>query len=209
VIRIDRAVARAIAAVVCLVVATFLVLVAVDAHAWGKQLPADDLRFRHQALGYHLWQRDDLAPFGAARELLGIDDDLLYRRALRAFRVGRPREPLFKQGVTTQRIRAQIALQKFYAATHDTHRKAQAANLIGVLGFAAATQDAGQRVTFLNDAIASFKRAMLLDPSNDDAYTNLEFALDQLKEAAEQQAGSGKRVGGSGGAGERDTGHGY
>jgi hypothetical protein len=64
-------------------------------------------------------------------------------------------------------------------------------------------------VTFLNDAVASFKRAMLLDPSNDDAYYNLEFALDQLKESAEQQAGSGKRVGGTGGAGERDTGHGY
>ena len=82
-------------------------------------------------------------------------------------------------------------------------------NLIGILGFAAATQDEGQRATFLNDAIASFKRAMALDPSNDDAYYNLEYALDQLKEASEQQAGSGKRVGGTGGAGERDAGHGY
>jgi len=208
-IRVQPSVVRASAAALCLAAAAFLALVAVDAHAWGKRIPADDLAFRHQTLGHSLWRGDDLAPFGVARKALGIDDDLLYRRALRAFRVGRPREPLFQQGITTQRIRAQIALEKYYAEARDPRRKAQVQNLIGVLGFAAATQDAGQRVTFLNDAVASFKRAMLLDPSNDDAFTNLEFALDQLKQTAEQQAGSGKRVGGTGGAGERDTGHGY
>ena len=207
--RLNRRVARAAAAAACLAAAAFLVVVAIDAHAWGTRIPADDLRFRHEAVGSNLWARSDVAPFGVTRTLLGIDDDLLYRRALRAFRVGRPREPLFRQGLTTQRIRAQIALEKYVAVSDDDRRKAQAANLIGVLGFAAATQDAGQRVTFLNDAIASFKRAIALDPGDDDAYYNLEFALDQLKEAGEQQAGSGKRVGGSGGAGDRDTGHGY
>jgi len=208
-LRVNPAALRVLGILVCLAAATFLVLLAVDARAWGNRLPADDLRFRRQSTGSQLWTRSDLAPFGAARSLLGIGDDLLYRRALRAFHVGRPREPLFQQAVTTQRIRAQIALQKYYAASSDPIRKAQAANLIGVLGFAAATQDAGQRVTFLNDAVSSFKRAMLLDPTNDDAYTNLEFALDQLKEAENEQAGSGKRVGGTGGAGDRDAGHGY
>jgi hypothetical protein len=208
-IRVNRSVARAAAATLCVAAAAFLVLVAVDARAWGKRIPADDLAFRHQALGRTLWRGNDLAPFGVARKALGIDDDLLYRRALRAFRVGRPRESLFQQGITTQRIRAQIALEKYYDEAHDPRRKAQVQNLIGILGFAAATQDVGQRVTFLNDAITSFKRAMLLDPSNDDAYYNLEFALDQLKEASDEQAGSGKRVGGTGGAGARDAGHGY
>ena len=111
--------------------------------------------------------------------------------------------------MSCSRIRAQIALEKYVAVSDDDRRQAQAANLIGVLGFAAAAQDAGQRITFLNDAIASLKRAITLDPGSDDAFYNLEFALDQLKEAGEQQAGSGKRVGGSGGAGDRDTGHGY
>jgi hypothetical protein len=207
--RVDRRALRAALAVACLAGGLFFVLVALDARAWGTRIAGDDLRFRHQALGGTLWQRTDLAPFGAARSLLGIDDDLLYRRGLRAFRVGRPREPLFAQSVTTQRIRAQIALEKYFNKSHDALRKAQAANLIGVLGFAAATQDAGQRVTFLNDAVARFKSAMLLDPGNEDAYYNLELALDQLKEAGEQQAGSGKRVGGTGGAGLRNAGHGY
>jgi hypothetical protein len=209
VIRVDRRALRAALAVACLAGGVFFVLLSLDARAWGTRIAGDDLRFRHQALGGTLWQRTDLAPFGAARSLLGIDDDLLYRRGLRAFRVGRPREPLFAQSVTTQRIRAQIALEKYFNKSHDALRKAQAANLIGVLGFAAATQDAGQRVTFLNDAVARFKSAMLLDPGNEDAYYNLELALDQLKEAGEQQAGSGKRVGGTGGAGLRNAGHGY
>ncbi len=206
--RIDGRVVRGAAALVCLAGAVFFVLVALDARAWGTRIAGDDLRFRHQTSG-HLWQRTDLAPFGVSRSLLGIDDDLLYRRGLRAFRVGRPLEPLFMQAVTTQRIRAQVALEKYYERSHDTRRKAQAANLIGVLGFAAATQDAGQRATFLNDAITRFKDAMLLEPGNEDAYYNLELALDQLKETSEQQAGSGKRVGGTGGAGLRDAGHGY
>jgi hypothetical protein len=207
--RIDGRVVRGALALLCLAGAAFLVLLGLDARAWGTRIAADDLRFRHQTTGVKLWQRTDLAPFGAARSLLGIDDDLLYRRGLLAFRVGRPREPLFIQAVTTQRIRAQIALEKYYNESRDPRRKAQAANLIGVLGFAAATQDAGQQSTFLNDAVASFKRAMLFDPGNEDAYYNLELALDQLKEVAEQQAGAGKRVGGTGGAGLRDAGHGY
>jgi hypothetical protein len=206
--RIDGRFVRGVLALLCLAGAAFFVLLALDARAWGTRIAADDLRFRHQTRS-HLWQRTDLAPFGAARSLLGVDDDLLYRRGLLAFRVGRPREPLFLQAVTTQRIRAQIALQKYYNQSHDALRKAQAANLIGILGFAAATQDAGQRATFLNDAVSSFKRAMLLDPGDEDAYYNLELALDQLKETSEQQAGSGKRVGGTGGAGLRDAGHGY
>jgi hypothetical protein len=209
VIRVNGRALRAALAVACFAAGVFFVLVALDARAWGTRIAADDLRFRHQALGGTLWQRSDLAPFGAARSLLGIDDDLLYRRGLRAFRIGRPREPLFEQAVTTQRIRAQIALEKYSDRSHDDFRKAQAENLIGILGFAAATQDAGQRATFLNDAVARFKRAMLLEPGTEDAYYNLELALDQLKESAEQQAGSGKRVGGTGGAGLRDPGHGY
>jgi hypothetical protein len=206
---VNAALARVVAAAACLVGAGFLVLVALDAHAFGTRLPADDLRLRHEAIAHGLWRPRELAPFGAARAVLGIDDDLLYRRALYAFRVGRPRDTIFDQPTTAKRIRAQVALEKFLATSTDDRRKSQAANLIGILGFAAATQDAGQRVTFLNDAIASFRMAMQLDPANDDAYFNLEYALDQLKEATEQEAGSGKRLGGTGGAGERETGHGY
>ena len=65
-IRVNRSVARAAAATLCLAAAVLLALVAVDAHAWGKRMPADDLSFRHQALGYSLWRGDDVAPFALA-----------------------------------------------------------------------------------------------------------------------------------------------
>jgi TPR repeat len=78
-----------------------------------------------------------------------------------------------------------------------------------VLAFAAATQDVSQRITFLNNAIAAFRTAIELDPTNDDALFNLEYALGQLKEAADQQAGPNKRVGQQGGAGLAEPGHGY
>jgi hypothetical protein len=203
------ALTRIVAAAVCLLATAFFLLVAFDAHAFERRIGADDLTFRHEAIGRGLWRPRELAPFGATRAVLSADDNLLYRRALFAFRVGRPRESIYDQATTAKRIRAQVALQKFLATSSDDRRRSQAANLIGVLGFAAATQDAGQRVTFLNDAIASFRTAIELDPANDDAYFNLEYALDQLKEATEQEGGSGKRLGGTGGAGARETGHGY
>ena len=73
----------------------------------------------------------------------------------------------------------------------------------------AATQDVSQRITFLNNAIASFRTAIELDPTNDDALFNLEYALGQLKEAAQQQAGPNQRFGQQGGAGLAEPGHGY
>ncbi len=200
---------RVAAAVACVAAAAFLVLLAVDARAWSSRVPADDLRFRDNPLAQGLWHPRELTPFRLDRAVLGLDDDLLYRRAMRAFRNGRPREQLYSPDVTTRRIQAQIALEKFLETATDPERRSQAANLLGVLGFAAATNDVAQRITFLNNAIASFRQAIALDPSNDDALFNLEYALGQLKETAEQQAGPQTRVGQHGAGGLRDTGHGY
>jgi hypothetical protein len=200
---------RALGAAACLAVAAVLVLLALDAHAWGTRLPADDLRVRHDALAPKLWQPRQLLPFGLSKRVLGITDDLDYRRALHDFRIGRPREPFIGTDVAVRRIRAQIALQDFVDRPGDDRRRSQAANLIGILGFAAATQDAAQQITFLNNAIGNFRAAIVLDPTNEDAHSNLEYALGQLKEAAEQQAGPSDRLGQAGGAGATETGHGY
>jgi hypothetical protein len=196
-------------AVVALLAAAVLVGVALDAHAWGKRIPADDLRFRHDALSTGLWQPHQRLPFHVARDLLGVDKDLRYRAALRAFRTGRPLDTLTGTAVAAKRVQAQIELQQFIEDSHNDRRRSQAANLVGVLAFAAATQDVSQRITFLNNAIASFREAIELDPTNDDALFNLEYALGQLKEAAEQQGGPNTRVGQRGGAGLAEPGHGY
>ena len=204
-----RVVLRGGAAVVCLVAAALLVLLAVDAHAWSTRLPADDLRYRHDVVRHDLWHPRELTPFHLDRDVLAVGDDLAYRKALRAFRLGRALEQLPGTGATTRRVDAQIALEKFMGQAKDAKRRSQAANLIGVLGFAAAVQDVGQQTTFINNAVASFRQAIALDPTNDDALFNLEYALDELKEYEEQQTGSGQRLGQRGAAGTREAGHGY
>lgn len=200
---------RIVGAIAALIAAGLLVVLALDAHAWSTRLPADDLRFRHDALTPGLWKPNERIPFHLDRVVLGIGDDLAYRRALRAFRVGRPLEPLNGTDVAARRIRAQIALQELLDSPAGNNRRSQAANLVGVLAFGAATQDAAHRITFLNNAIASFRTAIQLDPANDDALFNLEYALGQLKEAADEQSGSDTRLGQRGGAGLAEPGHGY
>jgi hypothetical protein len=116
---------------------------------------------------------------------------------------------VFTTAATTHRVQAQIALTDVVATPGDASRESQAANLIGVLGFAMATQDVGQRATFLNNAVTAFRQAIALDPTNDDALFNLEYALDQLKGSGEQQAGGSERLGQRGKAGSKPTGHGY
>ncbi len=197
------------AAVLCIGAAVVLVLLALDARAWSSRLPADDLRYRRVPSAHGLWQPRELSPFGLDRTVLGIRDDIAYRRALREFRMGRPLEPVFATNVTTHRVLAQIALTNVVQTSHDPARASQAANLLGVLGFAMATQDVGQRDTFLNNAITAFRQAIALDPTNDDALFNLEYALDQLKGSGEQQASGSDRPGQRGNAGLRPTGHGY
>lgn len=200
---------RAGAAAVCLAAAVILVLLAIDSRAWSSRFPADDLRYRRDASAPKLWSVGELSPFGLDRKLLGIRDDLAYRRALREFRLGRPLEPVFTTAATTHRVQAQIALTDVVATPRHASRASQAANLLGVLGFAMATQDVGQRATFLNNAVTAFRQAIALDPSNDDALFNLEYALDQLKGSGEQQAGGSERLGQRGKAGSKPTGHGY
>jgi len=200
---------RAAGAAVCLAAAVILLLVALDARAWSSRFPADDLRYRRMPTAHGLWQPRELSPFHVDRSILGIGDDISYRKALREFRLGRPLEAIFEPQVTTHRVFAEIALTNVIRSTTDHARASQAANLLGVLGFAMATQDVGQRATFLNNAITAFRAAIALDQSNDDALFNLEYALDQLKGGGEQQAGGSDKLGRGGRAGFKPTGHGY
>ena len=200
---------RAGAAAFCVAVAVILVLLAIDSRAWSSRFPADDLRYRRMPTAHGLWQPRELSPFHVDRSILGIGDDISYRKALREFRLGRPLEAIFEPQVTTHRVFAEIALTNVIRSTTDHARASQAANLLGVLGFAMATQDVAQRVTFLNNSITAFRQAIALDPTNDDALFNLEYALDQLKGSGEQQAGGSERLGQRGKAGSKPTGHGY
>jgi hypothetical protein len=203
------AVVRVTGAAVCVVVAAVLLLLAVDAHAWQTRMTADDLRFRANPLDRKLWQPDQYAPFGLARRLLGIDDDLAYRRAVREFRAGRPTELSFSPLTTAHRAQAQIALTNIGRNDPNPLRASDEENLLGVLGFALATQDTSQSRTFLNNSVTAFRTAIDRDPQNEDALWNLEYALGQIKGSNPQEAGGRDRLGQRGQAGLKDPGRGY
>jgi hypothetical protein len=204
-----RTALRIAGAVACTAAAVVLVLVAVDAHAWSARLAADDLRYRHDASESHLWQPKEVSPGDLTRHILGIGDDVSYRRALRDFRLGRLTEQVSSTSIADRRIAAQVELTHVADTDPDARVRSQADNLLGVLGFGLGAQDFGQHIAFFNNGIAAFQRAILLDPSNDDAYVNLEYALDQLLPPGDQQPKGSSEFGTHGGAGLKSPGRGY
>jgi hypothetical protein len=200
---------RTIAACACVAAAAFLVLIALDAHAWSTRIPADDLRYRRDASVSRLWRPSEVAPGGVTQSILGIGDDLAYRRALRDFRLGRVTEPVAAPAITNHRIAAEIELTHIADRSRNDRIRSQVDNLLGVLGFGLGTQDFGQRKAFYNNAITAFRGAVVLDPTNDDAFFNLEFALDQVRSTGEQQAPGSAQLGNRGHAGLKPPGKGY
>jgi len=200
---------RAVGAVACLAAAALLLLFALDARAWGKRMVTDDLRFDANPLQTKLWQPVEVAPFGLARGVLGIDDDVQYRRAVRLFRLGRPLENLTARSFESLRAQAQVSLGDVDQG-NDRARRSQAANLLGVLDLSLAVQDSSLATTFLADAIGSFRHAMALDESNADARFNLEYALYELRSGEDQLPRGTDRPGQPGGrAGVARPGRGY
>jgi hypothetical protein len=194
----------------CLVLAVLFLLFAADARTWGKRMAADDLRFAANPLPANLWHPTEVAPFGVARGVLGIDDDLQYRRAVKLFRLGRPRENLTGKLTAALRAQSQIALATVSETGSDRVRRSQAANLLGILSFSLAVRDPSLTTTFLQNAVANFRDAIALDPTNDDARFNLEYALFQLKGGDDQLPKGSDRPGDPrGSAGLSKPGRGY
>jgi tetratricopeptide (TPR) repeat protein len=185
-----------------------------DVQRWQRSLSTDDVRYRTAPERSDLWQPAQLIPFGAAASLLGTEDDLLYRHALRALRLGHPHEPLYSESdLTTLRGEAQLWLTRIATADPSRQRRSVADNFLGGLALAdAAVQDDEEQVTVIERAIASFQTALDEDPDNADAKYNLELALTRLGPAKQRSNPSSRTSGvgkGNRGAGFGRAGSGY
>jgi hypothetical protein len=185
--------------VLCLAAAVFLLLFAIDARDWGKRIGSDDLRFTANPSARSLWHPVEVAPFGLARNVLGINDDVSYREAFRLFLLGRPLENLTARQFESLRAQAQVALSDVESSGDDRARRSEAANMLGVLDLSLAVRDSTLATTFLADAIGNFRDAMALDDSNSDARFNLEYALYELKSGEDQLPKGTERPGQPGG----------
>lgn len=199
---------------VCLGLAAALFLLAADVSRWPGVVAAGDLRYRVAPEQADLWRPRELLPFGLARRLLGVEDDLAFREALRAVRLARLQEGFYSDPkLALLRGDAQRRLQAIVAGDADRGRRSRALGLLGVLSFASALTEGRDRATLLQEAVADFQAAIALDPDNDEAKANLELALQRGRglQAAEGAGGPNPSPGGSGaeGAGAGTPGSGY
>jgi hypothetical protein len=207
-----------VASAVCLVLAVFLALVAVDVVRWRTVIRADDVRFAAGAPSSH-WQPETLAPFGAGERVLALSDDVAFRRMLTLLRSSK----LLDATISDPRLalrRAELGerLESIAARERDPVLRARATALLGVVNIAAwnsspAQGDEQDRSELLLAAVASFEQAIALDPGNDDAKYNLQLMLlhGQGLLPTESAAGRNPTPGGKGsrGAGAGEPGSGY
>jgi hypothetical protein len=173
-----RRVALRAGGLVCLVVGVFLILLATDVLRWSNALQASDVRYRAHASAAGLWQIDALVPGDPGRSMLGIDDDLALRKAVRSLELSKlGSRANYKPQLIVQRADAEARLQTLASGGGDRTQRSRAAELLGVLQLASPTSNPQQRSAFLLKAVANLQKAIQLDPSNDEAKYNLEVAL--------------------------------
>lgn len=197
----------------CLVVGTVLFLLALDVTRARSALPADDVRYRGAPEGL-LWAPREIVPGGVARTLLGVEDDIRFRRAIRGVRLSHPEMPGFSDpAYVVHRNEATAWLTDIVQRDGEAARRSAAANLLGVLSFADAIADYTNRGRLLDGATGRFRQAVNLDPGNDEAKHNLELTLARSRglELSEAGGGNAPSPGGKGakGAGAGDPGSGY
>jgi hypothetical protein len=206
-------VARLAAAALALLLALAFFFVAEDVRRWPGRLEAADVRYLTGS-GSEDWEPADRLPIRFGDDLLALDDDLAFRRALMLFR--REHQDAEESRPTSERIQRQTVLEQTLIdaeeGARDRRRRAQAANLLGVL-YSEMAQSAGPGgEVFVDRALAAWRRAVIVDPANLDAKVNLELMLTLLREPEELRSirfGRGASQRGGGQVGLRPPGEGY
>jgi hypothetical protein len=212
---IERA-ALGLGAVLCLASALVLGVLAWDVSQSRAALSGGDVEFRIAPETAGLWRADTVIPFGAATSVLGVDDDIEVRQAVRAVRLARLDDPaasLSDPQVAILRNAAQARLDALVTGDHDPAVRSRAAGLLGVIGLSRLVSETQDRVALLSETVSNLQLAIELDPSNDEAKYNLELALQRARgvELTEGAGGQNPSPGGTGssGAGAGDPGSGY
>jgi hypothetical protein len=208
--------ALGVGAVICLMLALVLGLLALDVARSRDALAQGDVQYRITPGKTGMWRASTHVPFDLAVTLIGTDDDVELRRAVRSMRLARLDDPtvsLSDPEIALLRNDAQARLDALVAGDADVKTKSRAAGLLGVLGLAHLGSETQDRVALLGATVANLQLAIALDPTNDEAKYNLELALQRSRgiQLTEGAGGQNPSPGGSGssGAGAGDPGSGY
>jgi hypothetical protein len=200
---------RVLAACVLAGLAVVAILLAADARSWKETLSGGDAVYSSSPTRATWSPGTNLGR--VAGDLLGTEDDVAARRALRLYRIAAVTHLRLDNAtaVQTARARAQDALLRV-AAGGDGERSAQARTLLGILTFGATAS--GGEEDHVEGAISDFSDAIRADSANADAKFDLELLL-RLSAAhgtrPGQGVGGGFGRGGRHGAGGGSPGRGY
>jgi hypothetical protein len=170
-----------------------LLVLALDVWRAQRAVEEDDSRFLAQPRIQGYWEDDGVLPFAVGRRLAGVQDDVALRRAVQRFWLGRPRDGMTpNRARLTERAKAQAAL----AAAEEGGGAAasQTANLLGILALLT-PPDQAERSQVVRAAATAFRRAIVLDPANDDAKFNLESVLRLVADDRNRGQGGGGSAG--------------
>jgi hypothetical protein len=171
---------RVVLAAALLVLAVLAALVAGDLLRWRDGIRAGDVRFREDPAAAR-WRVSPLLPLDAARRLLGVGDQVAFRRAVRGFVLSSNASPSVDNGAYEVRERGDVESALTDASrTRDHRRASQASNLLGVLAFTDAQPRGPTAAAPVDRSVADFQDAVRLDPGNDAAKFNLELLLQRL-----------------------------
>jgi hypothetical protein len=168
-----------VAAVLAVPIAIVLALLAVDVLRAPGEVGADDTRFEGAPIRQRaLWDDVGFLPWRASERLLELEDDLVYRRTVWLYARIDPRKVQITRP-EQEALRGRTVLELTLKSREETEprRRAKLLNLHGALTLGRFTSDPRERDANLKDAINSFRTAVRLDPENEDAKVNLEFAL--------------------------------
>ena len=182
--------AKLVATALCVALAVVAALGAADARSWRDAADRADGRIPATRL------LDD--PVG---QFLGLDDDLAFRRAVRAFAAAEYIPFGLDGNESRASARARAAGSLAAVAESGTPGLASRANdLLGVLAATDGSVDA---------ALGRFQSAIVADPTNVNAKRNLEKLLRILVVVGIRIPPGGRAPGGLGGAGSSPPGTGY
>jgi hypothetical protein len=167
-------------AAAALAAALVLALVGFEALRWEDSVSDDDARFAASPLSEGLWEQEERLPLAPTRGLLGLADDLAYRRAVSLYTRSRPGEPTATNPQREAlRGNARQALSALSRTDPELSRRSQAAMLVALLSLGQGDlfQNAEERLQVLRNGVGNLQIAVALDPDNAEAKRNLELVL--------------------------------
>jgi hypothetical protein len=159
------------------VLAICAALVARDAAAVRQTIERSDLVFLEEQPVYdRLWRLETTMPYPV--ELYGIEDDLLFRHALRKYAADERRQAgRLNFSSPGLRAEAQAALSIGENADLSPRKRSTLANLQGVLTYDETLSNPLDASGLAIQALEHFHRAVKIDPTNVEAKYNLEYLL--------------------------------